>query len=496
MLNTATSLPELLHCLNATTGNGAAAAPFKGGADMSVLERQRAVLKWKQEQLQFQLQQQQCYFNELNMLSVPEQAQSFQDLMSMDGSSGLGDMILSRPMKQDPRMMENGWPEFGSSRGLTTEEIDPSGAYTINASCGGGGYGVNFALSRTTSCPADDAMKRAEAGGKGGEKLNALAGTGRESFKKRKPDKSLPTKVEVEEDNRPKKLKECGGENIDQQQNCIKNTNEKNTTTTTTSDGNNENKNNREASGCTSKANSKASDQVQKPDYIHVRARRGQATDSHSLAERVRREKISERMKYLQDLVPGCNKITGKAGMLDEIINYVQSLQRQVEFLSMKLAAVNPSLDFNIEDLFTKEVLPACLATQLPTMGVTPDIVNRSHLDLQYNPVPAPLGPVCSSDIGVNPVNINLRRSINAPLSVPETFPDLSGFNQIHSNNALPWEAELQNMFATEFQQARPNSFPPQTYTGSEVDHKELYHPVFNSLPFFEKKVGLKDMLL
>ncbi|TYH84471.1 hypothetical protein ES332_D02G198700v1, partial [Gossypium tomentosum] len=46
----------------------------------------------------------------------------------------------------------------------------------------------------------------------------------------------------------------------------------------------------------------------------------------------VRKEKISERMKYLQDLVPGCNKITDKAGMLNEIINYVQSLQRQVEW--------------------------------------------------------------------------------------------------------------------------------------------------------------------
>ncbi|KAF8708931.1 hypothetical protein HU200_029846 [Digitaria exilis] len=46
-----------------------------------------------------------------------------------------------------------------------------------------------------------------------------------------------------------------------------------------------------------------------KQDYIHVRARRGQATDSHSLAERARREKISERMKVLQDLVPGCNKV-------------------------------------------------------------------------------------------------------------------------------------------------------------------------------------------
>ncbi|MQL83252.1 hypothetical protein Taro_015725, partial [Colocasia esculenta] len=85
-----------------------------------------------------------------------------------------------------------------------------------------------------------------------------------------------------------------------------------------------------------------------KEDYIHVRARRGQATNSHSLTERV----------------------TGKAVMLDEIINYVQSLQRQVEllrltarlfvfppqFLSMKLAAVNPRLDFNIEGLLSKEV--------------------------------------------------------------------------------------------------------------------------------------------
>lgn len=45
----------------------------------------------------------------------------------------------------------------------------------------------------------------------------------------------------------------------------------------------------------------------------------------------VRRERISERMRYLQELVPGCSKVTGKAGMLDEIINYVQSLQKQVE---------------------------------------------------------------------------------------------------------------------------------------------------------------------
>ncbi|XP_058777216.1 transcription factor BHLH094-like isoform X2 [Vicia villosa] len=86
-----------------------------------------------------------------------------------------------------------------------------------------------------------------------------------------------------------------------------------------------------------------------KQDYIHVRARRGQATDSHSLAERARREKISERMKTLQDLVPGCNKVIGKALVLDEIINYIQSLHHQVEFLSMKLEAVNSRLTPGIE---------------------------------------------------------------------------------------------------------------------------------------------------
>ncbi|CAL5055410.1 unnamed protein product [Urochloa decumbens] len=116
-----------------------------------------------------------------------------------------------------------------------------------------------------------------------------------------------------------------------------------------------------------------AADAGQKTDYIHVRARRGQATDSHSLAERVRRERISERMRYLQELVPGCSKVTGKAGMLDEIINYVQSLQKQVEFLSMKIAASNPVVSFDIvEDLFGRQLKQACNAATLPAAMALP----------------------------------------------------------------------------------------------------------------------------
>ncbi|KAH7674995.1 Myc-type basic helix-loop-helix (bHLH) domain-containing protein [Dioscorea alata] len=81
------------------------------------------------------------------------------------------------------------------------------------------------------------------------------------------------------------------------------------------------------------------------PPRQRVRARRGQATDPHSIAERLRRERIAERMKALQELVPNANK-TDKASMLDEIIDYVKFLQLQVKVLSMSrlggAAAVAP----------------------------------------------------------------------------------------------------------------------------------------------------------
>ncbi|AES89129.1 putative transcription factor bHLH family [Medicago truncatula] len=210
-----------------------------------------------------------------------------------------------------------------------------------------------------------------------------------------------------------------------------------------------------------SKENSKGSEiQNHKPDYIHVRARRGQATDSHSLAERVRREKISERMKYLQDLVPGCNKIAGKAGMLDEIINYVQSLQRQVEFLSMKLAAVNPRLDFNIDELFAKEVFTQNFQMMQSEMS------NPAYL--QFNSAQQQVS-CCGgliNNMGILPPEIGVRRNINAPASasLPEIFLDPSCFTHILPSST--WEGDFQNLHSVDFDQGRSTSFPSQPFTG------------------------------
>ncbi|GMH27497.1 hypothetical protein Nepgr_029340 [Nepenthes gracilis] len=101
-------------------------------------------------------------------------------------------------------------------------------------------------------------------------------------------------------------------------------------------------------------------------EVIHVRAKRGQATDSHSLAERVRRERINEKLRVLQDLVPGCYKTMGMAVMLDVIINYVRSLQNQIEFLSMKLSAASFFYDFNSSEAEAVETLQRTNPSDIP----------------------------------------------------------------------------------------------------------------------------------
>ncbi|KAM0025200.1 putative transcription factor bHLH family [Helianthus debilis subsp. tardiflorus] len=219
--------------------------------------------------------------------------------------------------------------------------------------------------------------------------------------------------------------------------------------------------NSKEASNNTSSKDKSKVSEVQKPDYIHVRARRGQATDSHSLAERVRREKISERMKYLQDLVPGCNKITGKAGMLDEIINYVQSLQKQVEFLSMKLATVNPELDFNIDNVFAKEIFQ-CSTSEFPALGCS----STNSAYFQLNSMDQGGVSYCGLDMGINAAEMGLRRSISAPISIPDqTFMDSSCYNQMQPSGV--WDGDIQNLYRMEFEQETLIPFQSHQFTGS-----------------------------
>ncbi|XP_010928471.1 uncharacterized protein [Elaeis guineensis] len=70
-----------------------------------------------------------------------------------------------------------------------------------------------------------------------------------------------------------------------------------------------------------------------------IRAKRGCATHPRSIAERVRRTRISERMRKLQELVPNMDKQTNTADMLDLAVDYIKDLQKQVKALSESRAS-------------------------------------------------------------------------------------------------------------------------------------------------------------
>ncbi|KAL5976869.1 hypothetical protein ACLOJK_021204 [Asimina triloba] len=65
-----------------------------------------------------------------------------------------------------------------------------------------------------------------------------------------------------------------------------------------------------------------------------IRAKRGCATHPRSIAERVRRTRISERMRKLQELVPNMEKQTNTADMLDLAVEHIKDLQKQVQIFA------------------------------------------------------------------------------------------------------------------------------------------------------------------
>ncbi|KAI4963388.1 transcription factor PIF1-like isoform X2 [Hordeum vulgare subsp. vulgare] len=67
---------------------------------------------------------------------------------------------------------------------------------------------------------------------------------------------------------------------------------------------------------------------------MSIPTRRSRSADFHNFSERRRRDKINEKLKALQELLPNCTK-TDKVSMLDEAIDYLKSLQLQLQMLVM-----------------------------------------------------------------------------------------------------------------------------------------------------------------
>ncbi|XP_073315727.1 uncharacterized protein [Primulina huaijiensis] len=103
---------------------------------------------------------------------------------------------------------------------------------------------------------------------------------------------------------------------------------------------NNGSVNGQSSSSCSSEDDSNASQDLNegsnseaKTSKGKARASRGSATDPQSLYARRRRERINERLRILQNLVPNGTKVDIST-MLEEAVHYVKFLQLQIKLLS------------------------------------------------------------------------------------------------------------------------------------------------------------------
>ncbi|KAL6608171.1 hypothetical protein ACP70R_041234 [Stipagrostis hirtigluma subsp. patula] len=94
--------------------------------------------------------------------------------------------------------------------------------------------------------------------------------------------------------------------------------------------------------------------------------KRTRTAEVHNLSERRRRDRINEKMRALQELIPNCNKVD-KASMLEEAIEYLKTLQLQVQMMSMGTGLCVPPM-----------LLPAAVAMQqhlqMPPMAHFPHL--------------------------------------------------------------------------------------------------------------------------
>ncbi|KAG8051951.1 hypothetical protein GUJ93_ZPchr0001g29763 [Zizania palustris] len=94
--------------------------------------------------------------------------------------------------------------------------------------------------------------------------------------------------------------------------------------------------------------------------------KRSRTAEVHNLSERRRRDRINEKMRALQELIPNCNKID-KASMLDEAIEYLKTLQLQVQVSLTQMMSLGTGL------CIPPILLPAALQhLQIPPMAHFP----------------------------------------------------------------------------------------------------------------------------
>lgn len=186
--------------------------------------------------------------------------------------------------------------------------------------------------------------------------------------------------------------------------------------------------------------------------------RRSRVAEVHNLSERRRRDKINEKMKALQELIPHSNK-SDKASMLDEAIEYMKSLQSQIQLMWMG-SGMAPM------------VLPG-MQQFMPRMGMgigpatIPTVPNLMHLSRM---------PLVDQAMAINPATnqaaVGMRPVLN-PVNYQNQMQN-PGFAEQYANYmalcSMQNTSQPMNMFGFGSHSSQQNhhvSAPPGTGNGS-----------------------------
>ncbi|GLU03976.1 hypothetical protein SLE2022_211450 [Rubroshorea leprosula] len=181
--------------------------------------------------------------------------------------------------------------------------------------------------------------------------------------------------------------------------------------------------------------------------------RRSRAAEVHNLSERRRRDRINKKMRALQELIPHCNK-TDKASMLDEAIEYLKSLQLQLQVSQVMWmgSGMTPLMFPGVQHYMPR----MAMGMSLPTM---PPIHNSMHLPrIPVGDHSAAMAPpqnqavMCQTQVP-NPVRFqnHLQNS-----TLPEQYARSMGFHHMQA------ASQAMNMFGYGSQTAQQSKMTSQ----------------------------------
>ncbi|KAL9227342.1 hypothetical protein vseg_003039 [Gypsophila vaccaria] len=145
--------------------------------------------------------------------------------------------------------------------------------------------------------------------------------------------------------------------------------------------------------------------------------RKGRAAAVHNQSERRRRDRINQKMKALQKLVPNASK-TDKASMLDEVIEYLKQLQAQLQMMNQVGFMPQMMMPLGMQQHLHQMSLLARMGMGA-SLGMGMGIGMLESPSSGQNPAPPPPQPIPSM-MHPNQVAASASRFVPPPFVVPQ----------------------------------------------------------------------------